>query len=78
MAGEGDDGIERVLIGHGCAFHGWRSGEDIQFTGARGRGDVDRSGLPRDTSLQRAIQDKLDVGGHWRSLHGILEQGAFR
>ena len=40
----------------------------------RKRGEPDRSTLPRETSLQRAILDKLDAGGHWNSWNGTVDQ----
>lgn len=39
------------------------------FTFAR-RGDVDLAALPRETTLQRAIIDRLQSGGHWYSCAG--------
>ena len=39
----------------------------------RKRGEPDRSTLPRDTSLQRAILDKLDAGGHWYLWNGTID-----
>ena len=39
----------------------------------RKRGAPDRSTLPRETSLQRAILDKLDAGGHWNSWNGTVD-----
>lgn len=47
---------------------------DAIFFVFRRRGDVDRSTLPQDTSLQRAILEKLDAGGHWNSWNGTVEQ----
>jgi hypothetical protein len=43
----------------------------------RRRGDVDLSTLPRDTSLQRAIVEKIEAGGHWNSWGGTQEQTPF-
>ena len=45
------------------------------FTFAR-RGEVDLDGLPRDTSLQRAIVDRLRAGGHWTVRDGLLPLAA--
>lgn len=41
----------------------------VFFTFAR-RGDVDLTALPRETTLQRAIIDRLQAGGHWYSCRG--------
>jgi hypothetical protein len=41
------------------------------FTFAR-RGDVELDALPRDTSLQRLIVDRLRSGGHWSSRNGLI------
>jgi hypothetical protein len=49
---------------------------DAIFFVFRRRGDVDRSTLPRDTTLQRAILDRLDAGGHWHVWNGTIEQAA--
>jgi hypothetical protein len=54
-----------------------RADADAIYFVFRKRGDPDRSTLPRDTSLQRAILDKLDAGGHWNSWNGTLEQALF-
>jgi hypothetical protein len=43
----------------------------IFFTFAR-RPPVDRDGLPRDTTLQRAILDRIAAGGHWQTWHGRI------
>lgn len=48
--------------------------EDAIYFVFRKRGMPDRSTLPRETTLQRAILDKLDAGGHWNSWDGTLEQ----
>jgi hypothetical protein len=45
------------------------------FTFAR-RGDVDLAALPRETSLQRVIVDRLRSGGHWSSRNGLLPLSA--
>lgn len=47
--------------------------KDAIFFVFRRRGDPDRSCLPRDTTLQRAILDKLDAGGHWNSWNGTVK-----
>lgn len=52
--------------------------EDAIFFVFRRRGAIDRSTLPRETSLQRAILDKLDAGGHWVLWSGTTEQAPFR
>jgi hypothetical protein len=52
--------------------------EDALFFTFRRRGTVDRSSLPRDTTLQRAIIDRLDAGGHWRSWDGTIDPGPYR
>ena len=49
---------------------------DALFFVFRVRADVDRSTLPRDTTLQRAVLDRLDAGGHWYLRRGTLEQAA--
>lgn len=41
------------------------------FTFAR-RGTVDLDALPRDTSLQRAVIDRLQSGGHWQVRQGRI------
>jgi len=51
--------------------------DDAIFFVFRRRGDVDRSTLPRDTSLQRAILDRLAAGGHWNAWDGTVEQAPF-
>lgn len=43
----------------------------IFFTFAR-RPPVDRTTLPRDTTLQRAILDRLAAGEHWQTWHGRI------
>lgn len=50
---------------------------DAIFFVFRRRGDPDRSTLPRETSLQRAILDRIDAGGHWNSWNGIIEHDPF-
>lgn len=52
-------------------------GDAVFFTFRR-RAVVDRSGLPRDTTLQRAIIDRLDAGGHWRSWNGTIDPAPYR
>ena len=44
---------------------------DAVFFTFRRRGD-DLTGLPRDTTLQRAIVDRLRGGGHWRVRQGVI------
>lgn len=51
--------------------------DDAIFFVFRRRGDVDRSTLPRDTTLQRAILDKLDAGGHWYFWSGTIDQAPY-
>ncbi len=36
------------------------------------RGDADPASLPRDTSLQRTVADRLLAGGHWSLRQGLL------
>ena len=43
----------------------------IFFTFSR-RPPVNRDALPRDTTLQRVILDRLAAGGHWQSWHGRI------
>jgi hypothetical protein len=43
------------------------------FTFAR-RGEVDLTALPRSTSLQRVIIDRLSAGQHWSSWRGLVPQ----
>lgn len=49
------------------------TGDDdaVFFTFAH-RPPVDLTALPRDTTLQRAILDRLAGGGHWRVWHGRI------
>lgn len=55
-----------------------RNGDgDALFFVFRRRGDVDRSTLPQDTSLQRAIVQKLEAGGHWYACEGTIDQDRF-
>lgn len=42
----------------------------------RRRDATNRADLPRETSLQRAILDKLDAGGHWYSWHGTIDHAS--
>ncbi|MFC4242502.1 acyltransferase domain-containing protein [Gryllotalpicola reticulitermitis] len=51
---------------------------DAIFFVFRRRGDVDHAALPRNTSLQRAILDKIDAGGHWALWSGTTPQAPFR
>lgn len=50
-------------------------GDAIYFV-FRKRGQPDLSMLPRETSLQRAILDKLAAGGHWNLWHGTVDRAA--
>ena len=43
----------------------------VFFTFAR-RPPVDLAALPRDTTLQRLILDRLSAGGHWQVRHGCI------
>ena len=49
------------------------NGDDdaVFFTFAR-RPPVDLASLPRDTTLQRAILDRLAAGEHWQVRHGLI------
>ncbi|MCW2810388.1 MAG: putative acyltransferase [Friedmanniella sp.] len=40
------------------------------------RGETDPAGLPRDSSLQRAVADRLLAGGHWTVRQGLLPMAA--
>lgn len=35
--------------------------------------ELDLSGLPRRTSLQRAVLERLDAGGHWYAYTGLID-----
>lgn len=35
--------------------------------------ELDLAGLPRQTTLERAILDHLDAGGHWHSWTGLID-----
>jgi hypothetical protein len=59
------DGVSRV------------ADDDAIYFVFRKRGEVDRSALPRDTSLQRAILDRLDAGGHWLARNGTIGLDTF-
>ena len=48
--------------------------EDALFFTFHRRGDVDLSQLPRDTTLQRVIIDRLRAGRHWQLWHGRCPQ----
>jgi hypothetical protein len=50
---------------------------DAIFFVFRRRGDVDHSTLPQDTTLQRAIVQKINSGGHWYVRVGTIEQDRF-
>lgn len=57
---------------------GARNGDaDALFFVFHRRGEVDRASLPRDTSLQRAILDQLEAGGHWHACEGVFDQDGF-
>lgn len=45
---------------------------DALFFTFNRRPPVDLATLPRDTTLQRAILDRLHAGGHWRVWHGRI------
>jgi len=44
--------------------------EVVSFVFRRRGGD--HAGLPRDTTLQRAVLDRIEAGGHWHSWAGTL------
>ena len=46
--------------------------DDVLFFTFSRRPPVERDSLPRDTTLQRAILDRLTAGGHWQSWHGRI------
>ena len=46
--------------------------DDAIFFTFNRRPPVDLDALPRDTTLQRAILDRLREGGHWRVWHGRI------
>ena len=48
--------------------------EDALFFTFHRRGNVDLSQLPRDTTLQRVIIDRLRAGRHWQLWHGRCPQ----
>jgi hypothetical protein len=50
---------------------------DAIFFVFRRRGEVDHDRLPRDTSLQRAIIDRILDGGHWYVWGGVVDQDRF-
>lgn len=50
---------------------------DALFFVFRRRGDIDIATLPQDTSLQRAIVEKLESGGHWYVCDGTIAQDRF-
>jgi hypothetical protein len=49
---------------------------DAVFFVFRRRGEVDLTTLPQETTLQRAIVDKLQSGGHWAAWNGVIPQAA--
>lgn len=52
-------------------------GDVLFFTFFR-RGDVDVASLPRDTTLQRAVVDRLQGGGHWEVWNGRIPQSSIK
>ena len=48
--------------------------DDALFFTFLRRGDVDLEALPRDTTLQRVIIDRLKSGGHWSVWKGRITQ----
>lgn len=52
-------------------------GDALFFTFAR-RGDFDLDSLPRDTTLQRLIIDRLRSGGHWHVCQGSIPIEPYR
>ena len=50
---------------------GRENDDEVVFFVFRRRGG-DQAGLPRDTTLQRAVLDRIDAGGHWHSWSGTL------
>lgn len=55
-----------------------RGDDDVFFFTFFRRGDVDVASLPRDTSLQRAIVDRIQAGGHWSVWQGRIPQASIR
>ncbi|MCL2514669.1 MAG: acyltransferase domain-containing protein [Microbacteriaceae bacterium] len=55
---------------------GQGDGDAVYFV-FRKRGEVDRSVLPRETTLQRAVLDKLDAGGHWAVWSGTVDEAPY-
>jgi len=49
--------------------------EDALFFTFASRGEVDLDELPRATSLQRLVADRLRGGGHWSSCTGLVPLG---
>ena len=49
--------------------------EDALFFTFASRGEVDLDELPRETSLQRLVVDRLRAGGHWSSRTGMVPVG---
>ncbi len=49
-----------------------RGDADVLFFVFHRRGDVDLGSLPRDTTLRRAVIDKIAAGGHWNVWHGLI------
>lgn len=54
-----------------------RADADALFFTFYRRGDVDLDALPRRTTLQRAIADRLRAGQHWSVWQGRLAQAGF-
>jgi hypothetical protein len=50
---------------------GVENDDEVVFFVFRRRGG-DLAGLPRDTTLQRAVLDRIDAGGHWHVRSGTL------
>ncbi len=53
-----------------------RGDDDVLFFTFFRRGDVDVATLPRDTTLQRAIVDRIQAGGHWSVWQGRIPQSS--
>jgi GNAT-like C-terminal domain/N-acyltransferase N-terminal domain len=54
-----------------------RSDADALFFTFYRRGDVDLDTLPRETTLQRALIDRLKAGQHWNMWNGRISQAKF-
>ena len=55
-----------------------RGDDDVLFFTFFRRGEVDLESLPRETTLQRAIIDRLKAGGHWDVWQGRIPQSSIR